>query len=174
MPGSPRGQVHQQDVSEQELSRTLAVQIAFLQTSCTLCAPLTCWEFDGQEKPQNSHSPQKQSQKSSLSFFGKIGQAGLLIIKVFLLGRRRSHLVMGSLIPCPAGMFAWAQPSRTSDDEQAVLSLSDTLSAGFIGVSTQPPHSRPRPFWPALPAERAGAARQPRSPLIPRTPNSRF
>lgn len=54
MPGSPRGQVHQQDVSEQELSQTLAIQIAFLQTSCTPCAPLTCWEvgFDGWEHPK--------------------------------------------------------------------------------------------------------------------------
>lgn len=59
--------------------------------------------------------PQKHSRKFSLSFFNKMRQAGLLIIKVFLFGRRRSHLVMGSLIPCPA-MFAWAQPSRTSDD----------------------------------------------------------
>lgn len=66
---------------------------------------------------------------------------------------------MGSLIPCPAGMFAWAQPSHTSDDCNRQRSLSfDILSAGFIRVSTQPPHSRTCAFWPALPAEWAGAA----------------
>lgn len=124
--------------------------------------------------PKFSLSPQKQSRKPSSSLFGETRQAGLLIIKVFLFGRRRSRLVMGSLIPCPAGMFAWAQPSRTSDDciRQRSLSL-DRLSAGFIRVSTTAPF-KDLSLWPALPAEQTGAAWELSSPLISRNLDSRF
>lgn len=128
----------------------------------------------GGSTPKFSLSPQKQSQKPSSSLFGEARQAGLLIIKVFLFGRRRSCLIMGSLIPCPAGMFAWAQPSRTSDDCNRQRSLSlDMLSAGFIRVSTTTP-LKDSSLWPALPAEQTGAAWELSSPPISRNLNSRF
>lgn len=81
---------------------------------------------------------------------------------------------MGSLIPCPAGMFAWAQPSRTSDDCNRQRSLSfDILSAGFIRVSTTTAF-KDSSLWSALPAEWTGAAWELSSPLISRNLNSRF
>lgn len=67
-----QGRVHQQDVSEQDLSRTLAIQIAFLQTSCTPCAPLTCWEtdFDGQKHPKIPTPTSKAESKVLPTFLG--------------------------------------------------------------------------------------------------------
>lgn len=172
--------MHQQDVSDWELPQLLSCwprKLSFFKPAALLAIPWLAVKLPLMDRstPKFPLPPQNQSWKPSPSFFGKTRQAGLLIIKVFLFGRRRSCLAVGSLIPCPAGMFAWAQPSRTSDDgnRQRLLSF-DILSAGFIRVSTQPPHSRTRPFWPALPAERTGAAWELSSPLISKNLNSRF
>ena len=157
------GKVHQQDTSDQELPQLISCwpsKLSFFKPVALLALPWLAIRLplmDG-STPKFPLQPQKQSRKPSPSFLGKKRRAGLLNIKVVLHGRRRScRLVMGSLIPCPARMFAWAQPSRASDDGNRQCSLSfDILSAGFIRVSTQPPHSRTRLFWPAFPASGQG------------------